>query len=256
MNITEQVNAFKQKSLVQKIKIIFAVLIVPICAYAVYTKSGIVESPEEEVVAFGEPLQATNVDVSTVNNVNMDNNASTGAQMPQTPKFREPEKIKVPQFNVVVELAKLIENVRNKPEALMDIQMSQAQKTMEGRAKLAEFMAQEQKAQLEFRQAQSQLNDLNAGVSTKQQEIPKNEDVDPFNANKLLQVNYNTMDFQLSNVRNSFSGYQALIAYKGTFYRVSEGEYVVPKVKVEKISQKKVVLSAPTIGSFEVAMKL
>lgn len=242
------IESIKNKPLKEKVKILAAIFVFVIGSYLVYGQ--FIVEPIDEDVSFGEPIENTSV-------INVSNNSASdvGNATSQVAKFREPAQIKIPQFNIVVELAKLIENVRNKPEALMDIQLAQAQKTLEARAKMQTFLAQEAKARLELAEAEKQLNDLSEGVTAKSKEIPVNDDIDPFGAKKLLQVNYNTMDFALNNIRNTFTGKQALISYKGVLYPVSEGEYVMPKVKLESIATNKVTLSAPDIGKFEVKMK-
>ncbi|MDI5833286.1 hypothetical protein OCF84_20830 (plasmid) [Shewanella xiamenensis] len=238
----------KNKPLKDKIKLLAAIFVFIIGSYMVYGQ--FIDEPIDEDVAFGEPIENTSVINTPSNSESVEGNATQ-----QVTKFREPAQIQIPQFNIVVELAKLIENVRNKPEALMDIQLAQAQKTLEARAKMQSFLAQEAKARLELAEAEKQLSDLSEGVTAKSKDIPINDDIDPFGAKKLLQVNYNTMDFALNNIRNTFAGKQALISYKGVLYPVSEGEYVMPKVKLVSISTNKVTLSAPDIGNFDVKMK-
>lgn len=243
-SVSSFISNLKRQPMKVKIQSVVAVVVVSLAAYLFYSGT---DAAMGEDVRFGEVAELTPV---------VDNSHSSEANVTiAAPKFKEPERIVIPQFNIVVELAKLIENVRNKPEALLDIQMAAGQKALENRAKLAELSAQEAKAILEYRQAEAALTDLNSGVvSTKP--IPTDEDINPLKANSLLQVNYNTADFKLKNVRPTFAGLEGLIDYKGRYYKAVVGEEVVPKVVVVSLNERMVVLSAPTIGKFTIPFEL
>jgi hypothetical protein len=253
MSISNIITNFKAKPIKFKFQVVVATLVIVAFAYLTYSSSDI--GMEGDVI-YGEPLELTPVQGAPVGQLTSSDSITnpTIQQEANISRFREPERIVVPHFNIVIELAKLIENVRSKPEALLDIQMTAAQKTLENRAKIAEFVAQEAKAKLDYQRSLKEMDDMAVGVTTK--EIPSGDDINPLNATSLLKVNYNTSDFVLKNVRKTFNGTQALVSYKGRYFSAIEGEQLMPLVKVVSITNRKVVLIAPSIGKFEVPLEI
>jgi hypothetical protein len=252
--ISNMISGFKAKPVKFKFQLALAIGLVLTCAYLFYSSTEIGQVGD---VSYGEPLNFTptqSFDDEQFSSSDSATNAEIQMEV-KTPRFREPERIVVPQFNIVIELAKLIENVRNKPEALLDIQMTSAQKTLENRARIAEFLAQEAKAKLDYQRSAKEMDDMSAGITTVK-DIPQGDDINPINATSLLKVNYNTSDFVLKNVRKTFIGTQGLIAYKGRYYTAIAGEQLVPMVKVVSVTSRKVVLNAPSIGKFEVPLEI
>ncbi|GGB66226.1 hypothetical protein GCM10011607_28630 [Shewanella inventionis] len=224
--------------------------------------SGAYLMPESEVeaesVSFGEPMERSfeaqpsgfdSIPNTAAQSQGVNQNASSPASTPR------PEPVSVPKFNFIVELAKVIDNVQNKPEAMLDYKYALSEQMLEKRAKLQELVARETTAKLKEMTSKKEMNDLTPGMSVASS-LPTS-DINESTVNKaLFEYNYQPSDFSLTNVRSTIDGLEAIIEYRGEFYTARKGRDLLTMVKVLNITSDRVELSTPNIKSFNVVLKL
>ncbi|MFV7771942.1 hypothetical protein [Shewanella marisflavi] len=163
--------------------------------------------------------------------------------------------VEIPKFNYLVELGRVIQNARDKPEALLEAQYSAAIERMEDRNRLAQLVAQELSAKVDAEEQKRKLKEINGGVVTKDSDKPR-RDVDPLlTTNELLNYNYVPADFVLKNVGKSVDGMDAIIEYRGEHYGAVVGKEIVAKVITKEIQRDRVVLKTPN-GEFTITLRL
>jgi len=221
--------------------------------------------PEDEAsmepVSFGEPIDRGFEDAFETSSQFAETahkNGSSEYDKPvhsQVPEFDTPERVNVPKFNFIVELAKIIENVQNKPEAMLDYKYTLSAQMLEKRAKLQELLARESEAKLSELTAQKEINAITNGVV--RASASPTSDITATTVNKaLFEYNYQPSDFSLKNVKNTVDGLEGIIEYRGEFYPARKGRELLTMVKVLNVTKDRVELATPNIPSFNVVLKL
>ncbi len=179
------------------------------------------------------------------------------SDLPQLePSSNQPKpEVEIPKYNYLVELGRVIQNARDKPEALLEAQYSVAIERMEDRNRLASLVASELASKVDAEEQKRKLNELNGGVVAKNSDNPR-KDVDPLlTSNELLSYNYVPADFELKNIGNTVHGRDAIIAYRGEHYGAVVGKELVAKVIIKDIQSDRVVLKTPN-GEFTITLRL
>tara|TARA_R110002033_G_scaffold135713_4_gene175334 strand:+ start:24911 stop:25651 length:741 start_codon:yes stop_codon:yes gene_type:complete len=208
-----------------------------------------------EAVSFGEPIERTYEDPRS--EVSMKEAQWQGEQssMANSSMIEEPQQVKVPKFNFIVELAKIIENVQNKPEAMLYYKYTLSEQMLEKRAKLQELLARESTAKLNELTSQKEISAITNGVSLAS--TSPVDDITASTVNKaLFEYNYQPSDFTLKNVKNTINGMEGIIEYRGEFYAANKGRELLTMVRVLNVSADRVELATPNIPSFNVVLKL
>ncbi|QIR16538.1 hypothetical protein [Shewanella aestuarii] len=226
--------------------------------------AGIYLMPEDEAslesVSYGEPIermyeaQPTGFDDFAQNSTS-DLQVSEPAAQTQSTTPR-PQSVTVPKFNFIVELAKVIDNVQNKPEAMLEYKYALSEQMLEKRAKLQELVARETTAKLQEMTSKKEMNDLTPGMSVSSNAAPTSDITDSTVNKALFEYNYQPSDFSLTNVRSTIDGPEAIVEYRGEFYTARKGRDLLTMVKVLNVKNDRVELSTPNIPSFNVVLKL
>ncbi|MBO1897646.1 hypothetical protein HNW13_018065 [Shewanella sp. BF02_Schw] len=224
----------------------------------VFVACGIYLMPQDEstmeTVSFGEPISRSYED-SQAEVADGEIKWETEGQHTTTHDFDLPEKVTVPKFNFIVELAKIIENVQNKPEAMLYYKYTLSEQMLEKRANLQELLARESTAKLNELTSQKEINAITNGVS-----LASSSPVDDITAstvNKaLFEYNYQPSDFSLKNVKKTVDGIEGIIEYRGEFYAAHKGRELLTMVRVLNVTADRVELATPNIPSFNVVLKL
>jgi hypothetical protein len=164
--------------------------------------------------------------------------------------------VNVPKFNFIVELAKVIENVKNKPEAMLEYKYAISEQMLEKRAKIQELLAKEAESKLKELNAKKEMHNMQAGMLVSSSNTPTQDITSSMVTKALFEYNYQPSDFSLTNVKSTIDGLEAIVEFHGEFYSARKGKELLTMVTVLDVKHDRVELSTPSIPSFQVVLKL